>query len=847
MSEKNVRVLNDLELSGGLTFTNNLSGFPENPKPRTLVVKDGVPYLYTELVNGSGYFSWTPIGYRQGAYVHSQGVASTVWTVSHNFNTVNFGYFVYDANHKLVVANVNVIDANTIQIELSEAITGTAVIFSTESIFAGVLSASTEVSLGNITLRDASGVLTVNNNAVAMKAALDTEVAARTAADSALSARIDSVVSNIDPAALDSLTEVVAAFQNTQGNVAAALSDLSTNASSALADEISRATTAELTIASDLAAEVTRATQAEAALATQIAASGYTLPAATASTLGGVKQGTNITIASDGTISAQTSAAAAGSLTGSTLSANVTASSLTSVGTLSNLTVTNTITGSVSGNAGTATKLATARTINGVSFDGSANITLPASAPSLAQNYIAFGGASGTLTSNSQFTYDVTTGAFTLGAGSGGAYGASIMSSPSNGATEFVIQASWNAPSQSGNSVKIQGGDSIGGGTTGGNVTIAGGVGSTTSGAVIFKSGATETARITPTGAVSFGSTGTNTGTAGQVLLSGGSGSAPTWGSVTMGTQDSLTVTNAVTAGSLVAGNITVSGDSIVSTNPTITIDPTTAGVGGLVVIAGNLQVTGTTTTINSTTVTTSDLNIQLAKDAVNAAAANGAGLSVAGAGATLTYTSADDRWNLNKALNVSEISGNAATATKLATARNINGVAFDGTADITITATATSVPAANLTGSTLSANVTASSLTSVGTLTSLAVTGTATIGTVSATNMTVGGTAVGYLTVPQNAQGAYTLVLSDSGKHIFTSSGGVTWTIPANGSVAFPIGTAVTFVNQSAVTCSIAITSDSMYLAGAGTLGTRTLAAYGMATAIKVSATSWMISGNLT
>ena len=113
-------------------------------------------------------------------------------------------------------------------------------------------------------------------------------------------------------------------------------------------------------------------------------------------------------------------------------------------------------------------------------------------------------------------------------------------------------------------------------------------------------------------------------------------------------------------------------------------------------------------------------------------------------------------------------------------------------------------------------------------------------------TSMTVGGTAVGYLTVPQNAQGAYTLVLSDSGKHIFTSSGGVTWTIPANGSVAFPIGTAVTFVNQSAVTCSIAITSDSMYLAGAGTLGTRTLAAYGMATAIKVSATSWMISGNL-
>jgi len=56
---------------------------------------------------------------------------------------------------------------------------------------------------------------------------------------------------------------------------------------------------------------------------------------------------------------------------------------------------------------------------------------------------------------------------------------------------------------------------------------------------------------------------------------------------------------------------------------------------------------------------------------------------------------------------------GNAATATALQTARNINGVAFDGTANITVTAAAGA-----LTGATLAANVLASSLTSVGTLT---------------------------------------------------------------------------------------------------------------------------------
>lgn len=57
-------------------------------------------------------------------------------------------------------------------------------------------------------------------------------------------------------------------------------------------------------------------------------------------------------------------------------------------------------------------------------------------------------------------------------------------------------------------------------------------------------------------------------------------------------------------------------------------------------------------------------------------------------------------------------LTGNASTATALATPRNINGVAFDGTAPITVTAAA-----GTLTGATLNSGVTASSLTSVGTI----------------------------------------------------------------------------------------------------------------------------------
>jgi len=66
----------------------------------------------------------------------------------------------------------------------------------------------------------------------------------------------------------------------------------------------------------------------------------------------------------------------------------------------------------------------------------------------------------------------------------------------------------------------------------------------------------------------------------------------------------------------------------------------------------------------------------------------------------------------------VGNVTGNASTATALATARTINGVSFDGTANITVTA-----DAGTLTGSTLASGVTASSLTSVGTLANLTVT----------------------------------------------------------------------------------------------------------------------------
>jgi hypothetical protein len=118
-------------------------------------------------------------------------------------------------------------------------------------------------------------------------------------------------------------------------------------------------------------------------------------------------------------------------------------------------------------------------------------------------------------------------------------------------------------------------------------------------------------------------------------------------------------------------------------------------------------------------------------------------------------------------------------------------------------------------------------------------------------TNCTADGTdAVGFRNIPQNIKSAdYTLVLADAGKHILHPSLDTTariFTIPANSSVAYPIGTALTFINQdSAGVVTIAIASDTMRLSPAGTTGSRTLAANGSATCIKLTSTEWIISGS--
>ena len=173
-----------------------------------------------------------------------------------------------------------------------------------------------------------------------------------------------------------------------------------------------------------------------------------------------------------------------------------------------------------------------------------------------------------------------------------------------------------------------------------------------------------------------------------------------------------------------------------------------------------------------------------------------------------------------------------AFTSGNVTTNANLTGV-------ITSTGNATSIASKTGTGSTFVVDTSPTLITPL--------LGTPTSGVMS--NCTVDGTnAVGFRNIPFNSQSAaYTTVLADSGKVIYhpaTDANVRTFTIDSNTNVPYIIGTAITFINMTTQVVTIAITTDTMYLSGAGTTGSRSLALYGSATAIKMTSTTWLISG---
>lgn len=255
----------------------------------------------------------------------------------------------------------------------------------------------------------------------------------------------------------------------------------------------------------------------------------------------------------------------------------------------------------------------------------------------------------------------------------------------------------------------------------------------------------------------------------------------------------------------------------------------------GTVIVSGNASIVNADINASAAIVDTKLATIATAGKVSNSAT------TAASANTASAIVARDASGNFAAGTITAALTGNASTVT---TNANLTGhITSVGNAAVLGSFTSAQLAAALTDETGTGVNVFATSPTLV-----TPVLGTPTSGTLS--NCTVDGAdAVGFRNIPQNSKSApYTLVLADNGKHIFHPVGdnnARTFTIPANSSVAYPIGTAITFINMAAAAVTIAITTDTMNLSSAGNTGSRTLAQYGSATAIKITSTNWLISGS--
>jgi hypothetical protein len=167
-------------------------------------------------------------------------------------------------------------------------------------------------------------------------------------------------------------------------------------------------------------------------------------------------------------------------------------------------------------------------------------------------------------------------------------------------------------------------------------------------------------------------------GLTGYVLQSTGASTAPSWvtsdltigsTSVTLGTTEtdfagltSLDGTTGLTSlFTTPTGSVSfltaASGISIGASTSTTTVNDD-------LVVTGNLTVNGETTTINSTTLTVDDKNIVIAQGAADSASADGAGITVDGANANITYNHAGTQWELDKPVYLSDTTDSTSSST---------------------------------------------------------------------------------------------------------------------------------------------------------------------------------------
>jgi hypothetical protein len=231
------------------------------------------------------------------------------------------------------------------------------------------------------------------------------------------------------------------------------------------------------------------------------------------------------------------------------------------------------------------------------------------------------------------------------------------------------------------------------------------------------------------------------------------------------------------------------------------------------ITLSGNLTVNGTTTTINSTTISVDDKNIELGSiSSPTDISADGGGITLKGdTDKTINWVSSTSSWTSSEHLSLSSgksIKLNGATSGTI----TLSSASIAGTNTITLPATTGTIVT---TGDT---------------------------GTVTPTMLATGPARSGFRSEINAQTGtAYTLVLGDLAKLVtMDNAAGMTLTVPPNSSVAFAVGDKIDILRKGAGTLTIAGTGIN------GTPGLKLRAQWSSATLVKLATDTWVLIGDL-
>ena len=268
------------------------------------------------------------------------------------------------------------------------------------------------------------------------------------------------------------------------------------------------------------------------------------------------------------------------------------------------------------------------------------------------------------------------------------------------------------------------------------------------------------------------------------------------------------------------------------------------SGDDSTVVIRGTLQVDGTTTTINSSTLTVADKVVVVSQGATNDAEADGAGFSVDGADATMLYEATGDQWEFNKEVNSSSgfvgaltgnVTGNADTVT---TNANLTGhITSTGNAAVLGSFTSAQLATAltNETGSGGAVFATSPTLVtpalgtpSAGVLTSC----TGTASGLTAGNVTTNANLTGHITSSGNAAvlGSFTSAQLATALTNETGSGGAVFaTSPTLVTPALGTPSALVLTNASGTVTNLTLVNPALGTPASGVMTNATGTASGL------------------